>query len=72
MSFNSEDQRHIPSDSYSRVLDRRVAMDEYPYGYSEGEPPAGHYNGDGLLNDHYKQGKSEPQKAPWKEMKVRK
>jgi hypothetical protein len=44
MSFNFHDQGFIPCDSYSRQLDRRVAMDEYPYGYEAGEPPAGHHN----------------------------
>ena len=44
MSFNFYDQGFTPADSYSRCLDRQVAMDEYPYGYDANEPPAGHHN----------------------------
>ena len=35
MSFNFLDQGYNPEESYSRQLDRRVAMDEHPYGYEE-------------------------------------
>ena len=37
---------HHPSDSYSRQLDHRVAMQEMPYGYDHSPPPAdsGDYN----------------------------
>ena len=52
MSFNWFDQEISPEESYSRKLDRRVAMDEYPYGYDAMEPAAGHVN-QGLINDHY-------------------
>jgi hypothetical protein len=70
MSFNFLDQGFDPSDSYSRKLDRRVAMDEYPYGYEGEVPPAGHKNGtEGLINDEYKNTPLKPQKQPWKEMK---
>jgi hypothetical protein len=44
MSFNFLDQGYLPEDSYSRQLDRRVADQEYPYGYTSNEPPAGHPN----------------------------
>lgn len=44
MSFNYHDQGFIPGDSYSRNLDRRVAMDEHPYGYEGEVPPAGYQN----------------------------
>jgi hypothetical protein len=44
MSFSFFSQGFIPEDSYSRQLDKRVAADEYPYGYDFGEPPAGHAN----------------------------
>lgn len=44
MSFNFLDQGYFPEDSYSRILDRRVADQEYPYGYDTNEPPAGHPN----------------------------
>jgi hypothetical protein len=44
MSFNFLDQGYFPEDSYSRQLDRRVAEQEYPYGYILHEPPAGHPN----------------------------
>ena len=44
MSFNFLDQGYMPEDSYSRQIDRRVAEQEYPYGYVIDEPPAGHVN----------------------------
>lgn len=70
MSFNKQDQGFDPCDSYSRLLDRRVAMDEYPYGYEGEVPPQGHPNGmQGLINDQYKNTPGKPQKQPWKEMK---
>jgi len=69
MSFNFLDQQFMPSDSYSRELDRRVAMDEYPYGYEGEVPPQGHMNGMGLVNDSYKNTPDKPQKKPWKELK---
>lgn len=69
MSFNFLDQGFLPEDSYSRVLDRRVARDEYPYGYSGGEPPQGHHNmgysGEGYHNEPLK-----PQKMKWPKEKV--
>lgn len=68
MSFNFHDQGFIPSDSYSRELDRRVAMDEYPYGYDGEVPPQGYANGMGLVNDEYRNQKERPQKKPWKEL----
>lgn len=64
MSFNWFDQRYGPEDSYSRQLDRRVAMDEYPYGYTSGDPAAGHVN-QGLINDHYHDSPESSQKLPW-------
>lgn len=64
MSFNFYDQMHFPEDSYSRKLDRRVAMDEYPYGYESMEPGAGHIN-QGLINDHYEKGNLRRQGLPW-------
>jgi hypothetical protein len=64
MSFNFLDQGFMPEESYSRRLDRRVAMDEYPYGYEAMEPAAGHVN-QGLLNDHYKNEPLRPQGLPW-------
>ncbi len=70
MSFNWMDQGFSPSESFSRQLDRRVAMDEYPYGYEGEVPPAGHPNGmQGLINDEYKNCKEKRQKQPWKEMR---
>ena len=70
MSFNIQDQGFMPEDSYSRKLDRRVAMDEYPYGYEGEVPPAGHKNGmEGLINDKYKNTPGKPEKQPWKGMK---
>lgn len=70
MSFNFYDQKFIPGESYSRRLDRRVAMDEYPYGYEGEVPPQGHANGmQGLINDEYKNDPEVAQKKPWKEMK---
>ena len=69
MSFNFQDQGFQPADSYSRKLDRRVAMDEYPYGYEGEVPPAGQPNGmQGLINDEYKNTKGRAQKKPWQEM----
>lgn len=47
MSFNFLDQGYFPEDSYSRQLDRRVADQEYPYGYVTGDFPAGHDNVEG-------------------------
>ncbi len=64
MSFNFLDQGFVPSDSYSRNLDRRVALDEYPYGYIGDEPPAGYAN-QGLLNDAYENERLTSQKLPW-------
>lgn len=69
MSFNFFDQGFVPRDSYSRQLDRRVAMDEYPYGYEGEVPPQGFANGFGLVDDEYKNAKNEPQKQPWKKQK---
>lgn len=67
MSFNWFDQGFGPCDSYSRKLDRRVAMDEYPYGYEGEQPPAGHPNGvQGLIDDSYKNTPEKRQKQPWK------
>lgn len=69
MSFNFLDQGFSPCDSYSRKLDRRVAMDEFPYGYEGDTPPQGHANGMGLINDEYNNAREKPQKKPWKELK---
>lgn len=66
MSFNFQDQGFSPTDSYSRILDRRVAMDEYPYGYEGEVPPAGHANGMGLVSDSYKNTPGGPEGKPWK------
>lgn len=44
MSFSFFNQQFIPSDSYSRQLDKQVASDEFPYGYDGGEPPQFHHN----------------------------
>jgi len=44
MSFSFFNQSFIPEESFSRQLDRRVAADEFPYGYDGGEPPANHHN----------------------------
>lgn len=67
MSFNFLDQQFVAADSYSRKLDRRVAMDEYPYGYEGEVPPQGHPNGmQGLINDEYTNCVEKPQKQPWK------
>ena len=52
MSFFFFNQGFIPSDSYSRQLDKRVAADEFPYGYDGGEPPQAHHN-TGFLDEHY-------------------
>lgn len=54
----------MPGDSYSRRLDRRVAMDEYPYGYDGGEPPAGYAN-QGIVDDAYKNDELKRQGLPW-------
>ncbi len=64
MSFNFFDQAFIPGESYSRRLDRRVAMDEYPYGYEAMEPGPGHVN-QGLINDHYENDPLKQQGLPW-------
>src|SRR5258705_7700657 len=64
MSFNVLDQGFIPDDSYSRKLDRRVAMDEYPYGYEAMEPGAGLVN-QGLINDRYENDPIKNQELPW-------
>lgn len=64
MTFNFYDQQYIPEDSYSRVLDRRVAMDEFPYGYSGGEPPQGHHN-TAMRDEHYKKPKLKRAKPAW-------
>ena len=69
MSFNFFDQGHIPEDSYSRQLDRRVARDEYPYGYDGGEPPQGHHNL-GYSDEQYKVDSAKPQKMQWPREKV--
>ena len=61
MSFNYHDEGFIPDDSYSRCLDRKVAMDEYPYGYSGDEPPAGHHNIE--MVHRYKTDKEKREKA---------
>lgn len=61
MSFNYQDQRFIPSESYSRQLDRRVAMDEYPYGY-DGNPPEAGYQNEQMVK-HYKNPVEKRQKA---------
>lgn len=64
MSFNWFDQGVSPEESYSRKLDRRVAMDEYPYGYDSMEPCAGYVN-QGLLDDAYGVQSESAQKLPW-------
>ncbi|SRR6266404_1359592 len=64
MSFNWLDQGFNPCESYSRELDRRVAMDEYPYGYVGDAPPPGHVN-QGLLDDAYKNEREASQNLPW-------
>lgn len=61
MSFNYIDQGFIPGDSYSRNLDRRVAMDEHPYGYEGEVPPAGYQNKE--MVQHYENPKEKRQKA---------
>ena len=68
MSFNALDQGYVPEDSYSRMLDRRVAMDEYPYGYIGDEPPAAHVN-QGIIDDIYESPKLQKQGRPWKKSK---
>lgn len=69
MSFNFFDQGYVPSDSYSRELDRRVARDEFPYGYDGGEPPQGHHN-IGYSDEKYRNEKLKPQKEHWPREKV--
>lgn len=64
MSFNFLDQGLMPEESYSRKLDRRVALDEYPYGYDAQEPGAGHVN-QGLIDDRYSCQGERPQNLPW-------
>ena len=64
MSFNFLDQGFNPGESYSRRLDRRVAMDEYPYGYDAMEPGAGHVN-QGLIDDRYSNDPLKAQGLPW-------
>jgi hypothetical protein len=64
MSFNWFDQGYGPEESYARQLDRRVAMDEYPYGYEAREPAAGHVN-QGLIDDKYIDKPEHSQKLPW-------
>ena len=61
MSFNYLDQGFIPGDSYSRNLDRRVAMDEHPYGY-EGEAPSAAYQNTEMVK-HYQNPKEKRQNA---------
>ena len=55
MSFSFFNQGFVPEDSYSRQLDKRVARDEFPYGYDGGEPPQGHANMPPLgdADEHY-------------------
>ena len=60
MSFNNHDQGFIPADSYSRQLDRRVAMDEHPYGYEGEVPPAGYQNKE--MTHHYENAKEKKQR----------
>ncbi len=64
MSFNFLDQGLMPEESYSRKLDRRVALDEYPYGYDAQEPDAGHVN-QGLIDDRYSCQGEKAQNLPW-------
>lgn len=64
MSFNFFDQGFLPETSYSRELDRRVAMDEYPYGYDGNEPPSAYVN-QGIVDRAYKNPISRPQGKPW-------
>lgn len=54
----------MPGESYSRKLDRRVAMDEYPYGYDGDTPPAGHANV-GIVDQNYKNTPMKKQGKPW-------
>lgn len=57
----------MPEDSYSRQLDKRVARDEFPYGYDDGEPPEGHRN-EGFLDEHYVNPSSTKEKKKlWRE-----
>lgn len=64
MSFNWLDQGVSPEESYSRKLDRRVAADEYPYGYDTQEPCAGYVN-QGLIDDVYGVQGEKKQNLPW-------
>jgi hypothetical protein len=64
MSFNILDQGFVPGESYSRNLDRRVAKDEYPYGYDSMEPCAGYVN-QGLIDEKYGNAHLMPQRLPW-------
>lgn len=64
MSFNFLDQGFMPGASYSRELDRRVSMDEYPYGYDGDTPPAGYAN-QGIVDQAYKNTPLKPQGKPW-------
>jgi hypothetical protein len=64
MSFSLFDQQFYPADSYSRQLDRRVAMSEYPYGYEGTTPPEGYQNGPNYI---YENAASEPQMDVMKE-----
>ena len=64
MSFNNLDQGFQPEDSYSRVLDRRVTMDEYPYGYVGDTPPAGYAN-QGIVDRAYQNPIAHRQGKPW-------
>lgn len=64
MSFNWLDQHYNPEESYSRQLDRRVSLDEHPYGYTSGDMAAGHPN-QGLIDDRYNDTPEHSQKLPW-------
>ncbi len=68
MSFNFLDQGFVPEDSYSRMLDKRVALDEYPYGYVNNEPDAGHSN-QGMRDERYESPKLRRQGKPWQKSK---
>ena len=68
MSFNWMDQSYNPEESYSRQLDRRVALDEHPYGYEKGDMAAGHVNrhdSQSTINDKYVDKPEMSQKLPW-------
>lgn len=66
MGFSYFNQGFIPSDSYSRQLDKRVAADEYPYGYDGGEPPADHHNRMPADEDYINPSMSREKKKLWK------